>query len=160
MVVALTDRHWNSLLELTGTRDVITALEGSLGADFTDEQARYRYRDVISALLGPWFAERTRAEVAEGLEKGRVLWGDYRSVEELVRAPDSVLAGSELFSEVHQPAVGTFPVPGPVTRSIGWDDPGPVPAPLLGQHTDDVLREWLGHDDRILRGLRDADTVR
>jgi 2-methylfumaryl-CoA isomerase len=47
MVVALTRRHWHSLVQVTGTADVMAALEQSLDADFDDEGTRYRFRDVI-----------------------------------------------------------------------------------------------------------------
>jgi crotonobetainyl-CoA:carnitine CoA-transferase CaiB-like acyl-CoA transferase len=32
----------------------------------------------------------------------------------------------------------------------------PVAAPLLGQHTDDVLRETLGYDDARMAKLKQA----
>lgn len=138
MVVALTQRHWRSLVDLTGTGEVLTALATSLGVDFAHEEDRYRYRTVISALLEPWFAGRDHAEVTAALEAGQVLWGDYRSVAELVTEPDSLLASSTLFHDVEQPGVGSFPVPAAVARSTGWDRP-PSPAPVLGADTDSVL---------------------
>ncbi len=117
MVVALTARHWERLVDLTGARAVLSALQASLGVDFSREADRYRFRDVISALLAPWFASRPHDDVVADLEAGQVLWGDYRTVAELVSSPDSLLARSTLFSDVEQPGVGTFPVPGLVTRS-------------------------------------------
>ena len=35
----------------------------------------------------------------------------------------------------------------------------PAPAPLLGQHTDEVLRELLGCSDEQLRAWRDAGVI-
>jgi 2-methylfumaryl-CoA isomerase len=159
MVVALTHRHWQRLTELTGTADVIDVLQGSLGVDFGEEAVRYRYRDIISALLAPWFAARKHAEIVDALDAGQVLWGNYRSVEELVNAPDSLLAHSDLFQNVLQPSVGEFPVPGPVTRAAGWESGAPAPAPRLGEDTARVLRDWLGHDDRRIDALRTRGIV-
>jgi 2-methylfumaryl-CoA isomerase len=154
MVVALTDRHWRRLIELTGTSGVIAALQASLGADFTDEAVRYRYRDVISALLTPWFAARQREDIVKELDAGQVLWGDFRTVQELVTAPDSLFARSDLFENVPQPGIGTVPVPRPVTRAAGWGVGGPAAAPFLGRDTDEVLHDWLGHDAACIDELR------
>lgn len=161
MVVALTSRHWRNLVKLSGIGEAITALERTLGVDFSDEEVRYRYRDVASALLTPWFAERDHDEVATALDRSQVLWGDFRSVEEFVTSPDALLAKSDLFADVHQPGVGTFPVPRPVARMSGWTDPAPAPAPRVGEDTATVLTEWLGcnadelndlHGRRIIGG--------
>jgi len=159
MVVALTNRHWHSLLALTGTTEVLAALQENIGVDFSDEQVRYRYRDVISSLLAPWFAARAHREVVALLDRAHVLWGDYRTVEELVTSEDGLLASSDLFHDVEQPSVGTFPVPRSVARAVGWNVEGPAPAPLLGQHTDSVLRDWLGHDRAALDELRARGVV-
>jgi crotonobetainyl-CoA:carnitine CoA-transferase CaiB-like acyl-CoA transferase len=45
-------------------------------------------------------------------------------------------------------------VPRPVLDFAGWSDGEPAPAPRLGQHTDEVLRETLGLDDHRLADLR------
>ena len=47
MVVALTNRHFRDLTELTGTAEAVAALANTLDADFTDEGERYRHRDAL-----------------------------------------------------------------------------------------------------------------
>ncbi|SFF58753.1 2-methylfumaryl-CoA isomerase [Actinacidiphila alni] len=141
MVVALTARHWDTLVELTGTRAVLDSLQRALDTDFGDEGARYAHRDLISAVLAPWFSARTHAEAVAALDAGRVLWGDYRTLGEFVTDP--LVTANDLFHQVDQPGVGVFPTPGPVARSAGWGLGEPVPAPRLGADNDTVLREWL-----------------
>ncbi|MFI5952991.1 CoA transferase [Cryptosporangium sp. NPDC051539] len=160
MVVALTNRHWNNLIRLTGTEDVLAAMEKAIGVDFAAEEARYRYRDVISALLRPWFEQRTHASVVEALDGANILWGDYRTIEEMTRSEDGLLAASGLFTEVDDPALGTYPVPLPVGRPSGWTPPTPGPAPAVGADTRDVLGDWLGLDAAEVTGLADAGAVR
>jgi 2-methylfumaryl-CoA isomerase len=159
MVVALTARHWRGLVALTGIGEVLAVLEGALGVAFADEQARYRHREVLSAVLAPWFADRPHPEVTRALTEAQVPWGDYRTVADLVRAPDSLFGASSLFDDVHQPSVGAFPVPRPVQRAAGWDGGPPLPAPAVGADTADVLRDWLGHDDAALAALRDHHVI-
>ena len=51
MVVTLTKRHFQDLVEVSGTAAAVSALADSLSADFTDEGVRYRYREVLSGLF-------------------------------------------------------------------------------------------------------------
>jgi 2-methylfumaryl-CoA isomerase len=153
MVVALTERHWRRLVELTDTGEAISALERSLGVDLQDEEARYRYREVLAALIAPWFEEHGSEEVRSGLEASQVLWGPYRTVEQLVRDDDSLLARSRLFADVPHPGIGTFPTPRSVLE--GACPPGPpAPAPALGADTGEVLGELLQLDPATLDDLR------
>lgn len=159
MIVALTERHWRKLVELTGIGEAITALEHSLEVDLDAEEGRYRYREVLEALIRPWFEQRTFAEVTASLESAKVLWGPYRSVESLVTDPTSLLHLTELMVEVTQPGIGTFPVPRPVLGFSGWDPQPPSPAPVLGQDTDEVLGRLLGLDDAQLADLRTRSVI-
>jgi 2-methylfumaryl-CoA isomerase len=154
MVVALTDRHWRRLVELTGTAETITALERSLGVDFGDDASRYHHREVLAALFADWFRRHSSREVHAALRRHQVLWGPYRTVEELVTDPDGLLAGSDLFHEVDYPGIG--PLPTPVTALVGAGTAGPPrPASLPGADTDEVLGALLGLDAAALVDLRD-----
>lgn len=153
MVVALTERHWRNLVELTGAAEAISALERSLGVDLSDEEARFRYREVLAGLLAPWFEGHSTAEVHHGLDKSQVLWGRYRTVEELVRDPDSLMMTSQLFETVEHPGIGSFPTPRGVLQGA-VPAGSPPSAPLLGQDTEAVLGELLGLDAVTLAGLR------
>jgi 2-methylfumaryl-CoA isomerase len=159
MIVALTERHWHKLVDLTGIGGAIAALERSLDVDLSVEEGRYRYREVLEALIRPWFGERTYAEVIEGLDRAKVLWGPYRTVENLVNDPASLLHLGSLMVDVDQPGVGTFPVPRPVLGFSGWPDEDPAPAPRLGQDTDGVLTSLLGLGTGDLDDLRKRSVI-
>ncbi|NEK56863.1 2-methylfumaryl-CoA isomerase [Geodermatophilus sabuli] len=159
MVVALTARHWAKLVQLTGVGDVITALEHSLRVDFSQEQVRYEHRDVITALLTPWFAARAHADVVRELDDGQVLWGDYRRVDELGRHGDSPVSTSGLFVDVDQPGAGRYPVPRSALRTSGWEGPTPRPPARVGQDTADILQEWLQMPREKLVELQHAGVI-
>jgi formyl-CoA transferase len=64
---------------------------------------------------------------------------------------DRYLNEREIFLSVDHPDRGTFVMPGwPVKMSESWVKV--VRAPLLGEHTDEVMRNYLG-----LRGSEIAD---
>jgi 2-methylfumaryl-CoA isomerase len=157
MIVALTERHWDHLVELTGMNEAIEALQHSLKVNLAEEEERYRYRELLAALLRPWFEERTYDQVAAGLGPSHVLWGQYRSVEELVNDPHSLLAESGVMADVDQPGIGVYPTPRSVLDFTGWDEH--LSAPLLGSHTDEVLSELLGLSGVELAALRERGII-
>jgi 2-methylfumaryl-CoA isomerase len=140
MVVALTRRHFADLGAATGRAGRFAELEKLLGADFGDDGDRYRHREVITALLEPWFAERTVGEIERDLAGTSVLWSRYRSFTDLVQ--DGTLARNPLLHPITQPGVGPLLAPGsPLAIDAA---PGPGPAPVLGADTAAVLTGLLG----------------
>lgn len=142
MVLALTVRQWNSLGEATGLSGEFSALEARLGADFQAEGDRWRHRRPLFELLDSWISRRSLAEVREAFDAQGVLWGPYQTVKQLV-AEDHRLSGpNSIFSNVDHPGLGRFLTPGSPLR-FGLGTPVPArPAPALGQHTAEVLREF------------------
>lgn len=106
MIVALTRRHFRDLVEVTGTTDVVAALESALGADFSSETDRFTHRKVLNALFAGWFAEHSTADVEAALAGTSTLAQRYRSFDELVA--EGTLATHPLFAELHQPGIGTY----------------------------------------------------
>jgi 2-methylfumaryl-CoA isomerase len=157
MVVALTVRQWNALRTVTNTEQVFAALEKALGVDLAVETDRYTLRETIAAVLRPWFAVRTLAEVSRELEAAQVLWSRYRTMREAVadfRRSDS----PTVLAEVEQPGIGpVISARSPVR--IGTSYGAPTVAPTLGQHTHEVLAEVLGLDDAELARLHDRGIV-
>lgn len=159
MVVALTPRHWRSLIELTGVADAVDRLQESLGVNFSIDADRYTHRHELNDLIRPWFQARSGSEAITALEKAGVLWGRYRTVSELVTQPDSLLNTSSLLHQIDQPGVGTYAVPGPVLEFSGWTAGEPKPAPILGEHTDQILGTILGLADHELVNLRQRGVI-
>ena len=140
MVVVLTRRHFADLGAATGLTGTFAELERLLGADFGEEGDRYRHRQVIAALLEPWFTGRTVAEVERDLAGTSVLWSRYRRFTDL--AADGALAGNPLLGPIDQPGVGPLLAPGSPLAMDGTT--GPRPAPALGADTAAVLTGLLG----------------
>jgi crotonobetainyl-CoA:carnitine CoA-transferase CaiB-like acyl-CoA transferase len=62
---------------------------------------------------------------------------------ELTDEPDFERRG--IMQTMNHPTAGPFKMPGWPVR-FGGRTPEVRPAPLLGQHTNEVLRDWLGLD--------------
>jgi 2-methylfumaryl-CoA isomerase len=149
MVVVLTGRHFADLGAATGLAGTFAQLERLLGADFGQEGDRYRHRQVIAALLEPWFGGRPVAEVERNLAGTSVLWSRYRRFTDL--AADGTLARNPLLGPIDQPGVGPLLAPGSPLAMDGTT--GPRPAPALGADTAAVLTGLLGLSAAEVRAL-------
>ena len=82
--MALTSRHRNDLLQMTGMMRPVAALEDPLGVDFADETDRFDYREVLTGLLQRWFAERSVDRVTAALGATSLVWAPYRTFSQAV----------------------------------------------------------------------------
>jgi 2-methylfumaryl-CoA isomerase len=80
MVAALTRQQFADLARTTKLVRTFAFLERVLHADFSAADDLYRYRDTIAALLAPWFARRTVADLAAALAGTSVLWARQRNL--------------------------------------------------------------------------------
>jgi len=159
MVVALTLRQWEGLVEASGLREAFELLERMMGVDLTKEGDRFEAREVIGALLKPWTSSRTLAEIGEIFDAHGVSWGPYQTFKELVEQDPRCSPQNPMFEEVEQPGIGTYLMPGS-PLDFGALDRVPVRrAPLLGEHTDEILADLLGLSDAEIGRLHDGGVV-
>ena len=142
MVLALTPRQWRSLAEATGMSGEFRNLEARLGLYFNNEGDRWRGREEICELLEPWIGVRNLTSIAAAFDAENVLWGPYQTFKELAGEDPRVSSSNPLFANVEHPDLGTFPTPGSPLRFGAADPVAPRPAPKLGEHTEEVLREF------------------
>jgi 2-methylfumaryl-CoA isomerase len=157
MVVALTPGQWDALVRVTGTDEVFAAVGHALGADLNLESERYRLREMIAAIVRPWFLARTFREVREQLDAARVLWGRYQPMTGLVQQYHAgrwdVLAHSVLPADGSPTITARSPIRVEGSRGVLGAPP------VLGRETGEVLSEVLGLSDAELTKLADAQVI-
>ena len=112
--------------------------------------------DEFNAHFYGWLAERTRSDIWAEARRARVVCGPLFSVRELFDDPHFRERG--FWQEVTHPELGAFEMPG--RPFIMSDSPWELrrPAPLLGEHTIEVLSE-AGYSDREIRELAQQRVV-
>ena len=106
MVVALTNRQWESLLTVTDTHQQMAKIKEATGVDLDTESGRFEDRDLIAAILRPWFQARDLSEIRTAFTGTGVSWGPYQTFGQLV-AEDPRLA-SEMWEQVEHPGAGSY----------------------------------------------------
>lgn len=159
MVVALTARQWEALAAVTGIAGACAGIEAATGHDLDSETGRFEGRDLIAALLRPWFASRDLAEVREAFAGTGVSWGPYQTFRQLVAEDPRVSPENPMFEAVEQPGVGTYLMPGSPLDFAGTQRLPVRRAPRLGEHTEQVLAEVLGLGAAEIGALHDRGIV-
>jgi len=159
MVVGISGRQWKSLVEATGSTDAIAALEQRHGLNFKDEGDRFRAHDDIAAIFEPWFSSQRFAQVSEKLNEHGVCWGRYQSMRTMVEQDIDVSIDNPMFSSIDQPGIGTYLAAGTPLDFGGLDRLDALPAPSLGQHTDQILSDRLGLSSHAIGQLHDRGIV-
>jgi len=159
MILALTPRQWAKAVDVLGLGAEVASLEAELGVSFAvDEGLRFTHRERLYPLFERAFAARTAAELGPALEAGGVTWGAYQPLEEALQ-DQRLYKDNPLFQALTHPSGLTYPANGAM-GSIPQDERGPpVPAPRLGQHTDEVLAEVLGLGSAEIARLHDQGVV-
>lgn len=123
---------------------------------FVDDQARADNGGAITARMTAWCAERSCEAALADLEKANIVAGQVYSPQQALDEPHIRDAG--LLAEREFPGIpGTVPLaPTPIELS---ETPGSYRrrAPLVGEHTDDILAR-LGYSAAEIAALR-ADKV-
>ncbi|MFL2705444.1 MAG: CaiB/BaiF CoA transferase family protein [Gammaproteobacteria bacterium] len=124
---------------------------------FCDDLSRGNYSEIISKRMSKWCAERTSKEAIEELDKARIPVGEVLKANQVVNEPH--IAARGLFQKVSYPKTKDS-VPIVVSPLELSGNPGEIKtrAPLLGEHTDQILKE-IGYSNEEISNLRDKRII-
>jgi 2-methylfumaryl-CoA isomerase len=159
MVVALTGRQWRALVEVTETAETFQGLASVTGHDLSSEDGRFGARDLIAAVLRPWFEARTLGAVRAAFTDTGVSWGPYQTFRQLVEEDTRCSEENTLFSTLEQPGIGSYLVPASPLELTAAGRLPPRRAPLLGENTEEILADVLGLGPTEIGRLFDAGMV-
>ena len=106
--------------------------------------------------IAAWTRQHTKHEAMETIGAAGVPAGAVLDTMELYN--DHTFEQRGIMQTVQHPTNGAFKMTAWPVRFSG--NPPPVkPAPLLGEHTGDVLNHWLNLDDAAVGNLRGSGVV-
>jgi len=143
-------KNWPQLL------DAMDAHWMTTDERFADNRARLKNDGELSAELYAWTTSVTRAEAYERAGKARAPISPVNTVADLLASRH--LRERGFFREIDHPHAGTMQYPGPPS-SMSASSPEPSRAPLLGEHTHEVLTGMLGIAERDLPRLSAACVI-
>jgi crotonobetainyl-CoA:carnitine CoA-transferase CaiB-like acyl-CoA transferase len=124
---------------------------------FADDLSRADHKDAITEAMNTWLADKTTAQALVELEGARVPAASVLKLAEVLEDPQ--VKTREMLKYVDYPGAPR-PVPLADTAVRLSETPGGIRerAPMLGEHTDAVLRE-VGFSDAEVASLRATEVV-
>jgi formyl-CoA transferase len=142
--------HWRRLLGVIGRKDLLD------DPRFESPKARAEHSAEVNQMIADWTLQHDKHEAMRIIGAAGVPAGAVLDTMELYSDPTFETRG--IFQTVQHPQKGAFKMPAWPVRFEGR--PPPVaPAPLLGQHSADVLEDWLGLTEADIGGLRQDGVI-
>ena len=145
------DKLWRTFCPLMGLDGLMT------DPRFATNSARVANRQALIDALQAVFLTKTYEEWEAILMSGGIPVGAINTIDRVVAHPQVIARGALV--ECEHPIAGKVRVVGPPARLS--ETPAGVrrPAPRLGEHTDQVLRERLGLDEPAIAHLRRVGAI-
>ncbi len=159
MVIGLTRRQWHGLMHVTQTKPQMDKFAARVGVDLDDEGVRYTHRSAITDILKPWFSALTSDDIGIMFDEQGVTWSLFRDFEAALADDSDLSTDNPMFSEIDNPGLGRFLVPGSPVAFSAHPRTDPAPAPSLGLHTEEILADVVGLPDVEIASLFDTGIV-
>jgi crotonobetainyl-CoA:carnitine CoA-transferase CaiB-like acyl-CoA transferase len=124
---------------------------------FATNPLRVQHRDTLVPLLAAMVRTRSRADWIARLEAVGVPCGPINDIADVFANPQ--VQARQLAIDLQHPSAGSVKLVRSPMRMSATPAGSTLPPPLLGQHTDDVLREVLGKSAEEIAALRAAGAV-
>ena len=149
-IMAVNQRMWDAVAAAIGIPDLMH------DERFKNPKDRHQNREALFSTIAAWTRTKTKQEAATALATAGVCASPVNETRELFT--DEHLLARDFIKEIDHREHGKV-------RILGWPSRlskssiDPVAAPLLGEHTDDVLQEDLGLSAAQLEDLHCRNVV-
>jgi crotonobetainyl-CoA:carnitine CoA-transferase CaiB-like acyl-CoA transferase len=144
------DEQWTALTQVIE--------EESWGSDrrFARADGRMRQHDEIDLKIEAWTGRFANTEVERRLKGAGIPAERMRRINDLIGGED----GATAFSRMEEPRLGSTMLTTGLPFSLSSGSlPAPRTAPGLGEHTTEVLGEWLKLSDQEITAIRDQGAL-
>jgi crotonobetainyl-CoA:carnitine CoA-transferase CaiB-like acyl-CoA transferase len=147
-IACANDRLYRRLvIEVLGRPDLASG-------QFGDRRSRTANKEKLRAILTAIFSQDLRENWVVKMKAANIPVGYLRTVEEAFNSPE--VRDRHRISQIPHPAAGAVPnIESPLNLGL-TPAINPVAAPLLGEHTKEILSEKLGYSDARIAALAEA----
>ena len=151
IVSAEQDHQWRGLMELMGNPEWLQ------DEAYKDEFGRRAHQQEIQPRLVEWFGQQYKEEVYHRGQRLGVPIGPVRTIAEVVAWEQARQRG--FFAQIEHPATGPLEYPTAAYKFSETPWRGERPAPLLGQHNEEIYCRRLGFSHEELARMAAAGVI-
>ncbi|MFO8101233.1 MAG: CoA transferase [Dehalococcoidia bacterium] len=144
-ITVLNEEEWRSFCQAIGNPAWTT------DPKFSDMPGRLQHVDELDHLVEEWTSTRQPQEVMDILQAAGVPAGVVQRATDSINDPQLQHMGAIM--ELDHPVAGKRLYPGIAFHLWGTSEFKSTPAPLLGQHTEEICSQVLGMADREIKEL-------
>ena len=126
--------------------------------DYKTNPLRCKNKLALIPQLDEAMRTKTTAEWIAIFEEYGLPYSPINNIEQVVK--DKVINYRGMIAEIDQPRVGKMKIVGTPFHLSETPSSVSMPAPLLGQHTDEVLTQLLNYNDNKIKELREKNTIK
>jgi crotonobetainyl-CoA:carnitine CoA-transferase CaiB-like acyl-CoA transferase len=150
-LVASTDKHFSALSKVIGRPELAEH------PSYSTIGARLNEMDFLEAVVGGWIAAEPAASVIAKLQDNGIPCALVAEISDLVENPQ--LKFQNQIVEIDHPNGHKIPVQGPAIHLSETPASMARGVPSVGQHTSEVLTQWLGYENDEIDKLISAKAV-
>ncbi|WP_346796029.1 CoA transferase [Halomonas sp. Bachu 37] len=147
IIACLTEGFWHNLARAIGDEELIE------DSRFADYASRLTYRDELNELVERHTRTCTTAEWTERLQRYDVPHSPILSIGEALEHENT--RARNMINSVYHPVMGELRLVGNPIHYMGMPRPSLEPPPLLGENTEEILKDILHLDVEQIAELRD-----
>ncbi len=151
MTVTTVDTFWAALAEMMGNPD------WARSEICRDPASRRDNADVIWLMITEWTSEHTTEEIMEAAQGKRLPITPIQTAKEVINSEQ--LAARDFFIEIDHRETGRLKYPGAPYKLSGTAWGIKRPAPILGEHNEEVYCQMLGYSRQDLVKMRQAGVI-
>ena len=145
------DRQWRALVEIMGQPELAD------DERFINRTARIQNAGELNRIISQWAKTLGKDEIYSVVAPSGCPVGLYADSQDMHKSPQ--LKARRFFQDVDHPQAGQLTYPVRPYQFSGLGEDGPKPAPLLGQHNEEIFCGELGLPPSDLAGLQRAGVV-
>jgi CoA:oxalate CoA-transferase len=146
-LIVATERDWGRFCEAIGRSDLVSHEGATSGPARAANMGGW-----LGEIIGDWFRGRTKAEAVELLLAAGLPVGPVQDARDIYDCPH--VEARQMLIDVADPILDSVRLVGPPFKMSGSPAPLTAAAPLLGEHTAEILRETLGYSDQRVTALQ------
>jgi len=147
MVIAIgNEKLWHNFCQAMGRKNFLK------DPRFANNKKRVKNERILKSLIERWTKKKTVKELLTIFNERGIPCGPVNSMERMVCHPQIVFRN--MIQEIKHPVAGRIKMAGIPLKMAGFSDKIPGRPPLLGEHTEEILKKYLRYSPKKIKALK------